>query len=67
MARISSIDHRANAEPPTGTEAERRNLEAFTEAWQRRGLVVIYPDQITDDWERQTVINVANAKYGKRG
>lgn len=64
---ISPIYHRANEEPPTGAEAERRNLEAFREAWQRMGLVVIYPDQILDDWERQVVINVANRKYGQRG
>lgn len=67
MSLISSIYHRANGEPPTGHEAEIRNEEAFTRAWQQMGLVVIYPDQITDDWERQTVINVANRQYGQRG
>lgn len=63
---ISGIYHMANGEPPTGEEADRRNQEAFKRAWQMMGLIVIYPDSVTDDWTRQAFINEAEARYGKR-
>ena len=36
------------------------------EAWHKRGVVMIDPNMLTDDWERQAVINIANRIYGKR-
>lgn len=65
--RISSIYHKANAPAPTGAEAKQRNRDAYAEAWHRHGLAVIDPDQVMDDYERQTVINIANKLYGQRG
>lgn len=67
MTRISSIYHRANPDPPEGAEAQRRNREAFAAAWRQRGLLVIYPEDIADDWHRQAAINIANEAYGQRG
>ena len=67
MTRISSIYHRANPDPPTGAEAQRRNREVFAAAWHQRGLLVIYPEDIADEWHRQAVINAAAGLYGQRG
>lgn len=67
MTRLTSnIYNQANADPPTGAEAERRNRNACVEAWHRHGLAVIDPQEVTDDWERQTVINIATRLYGQR-
>jgi hypothetical protein len=63
---ISSIYSQANGPAPVGEEAQRRNHEAFSNAWQRMGLIVIYPDQILDDWIRQAFINEATKQYGQR-
>lgn len=65
-ARISSIYSKANAEPPKGAEADRRNHEAYRDAWQRHGLIVIDPDTVLDDWTRQALINEAKKQYGER-
>lgn len=65
--RISSIYNMANADPPTGEVAESINNRMFKRAWQQHGLLVINPQTINDEWERQHLINVAEAAYGKRG
>ena len=64
---VSSIYHRANADPPTGAEAERRNTDACRRAWHDFGLVVLNPAEIEDDWTRQAVVNEANKRYGAKG
>lgn len=64
---ISPIYTRANGDPPQGEEARRRNHAAFKKAWHEHGLAVINPDDVLDDWEKQTVINIASRLYGKRG
>jgi hypothetical protein len=67
MTRLtSSIYHRANADPPQGEEARRRNREAYAKAWHQRGLVVIDPADVLDDWTRQAIENEANRQYGQR-
>ena len=66
MSLVSSIYHRANADPPNEIEARRRNATAFKEAWLKHGLIVIYPEDILDDWIRQAFINEAEKQYGKR-
>lgn len=65
-ARISSIYHRANGDAPQGAEADRRNQEARKALWHSLGVVVIDPEDINNDWERQQVINQANKLYGHR-
>ncbi len=64
---ISSIYHHANAEPPKGAEATRRNADACKRAWHDFGLIVIDPEDINDEWTRLAFINEADKRYGKRG
>lgn len=66
MSGVSRIYSMANAEPPKGAEAERRNREAFAKAWHDMGLIVVRPEDITDDWTRQAFINEADKQHGKR-
>ena len=33
-------------------------------AWLKEGIAVIRPADLTDEWERQAVINLANRLYG---
>lgn len=63
---ISSIYHQANADPPQGAEATRRNRDACREAWQSYGLAVFDLNDIPDDWTRQAIENEANRLYGRR-
>lgn len=35
-------------------------------AWHRHGVIVIRPEDITNSFNRQAVINAANDQYGKR-
>lgn len=65
--RISSIYDRANGAPPTGEQARAQTEDAKKRAWHRFGLVVIDPEDINDEWTRQTFINEANKRYGRRG
>lgn len=64
--KISSIYHQKNDDPPLGAEAERRNREKYKEAWHKLGLLVIDPEDINDEWERQLLINRADKEYGRR-
>lgn len=62
---ISSIYSQANCPAPVGEEAQSRNHAVFSKAWRTMGLIVIYPDQILDDWIRQAFINEATKQYGQ--
>ena len=33
-------------------------------AWRKQGVIVIRPDDISDDWVRQAMINEAKKQYG---
>ena len=33
-------------------------------AWRKQGIIVIRPDDISDDWIRQAMINEAKKQYG---
>ena len=35
-------------------------------AWRERGIVILWPDKIRDEWDRQHVLNIAANLYGKR-
>ena len=63
---ISRIYAMANAPAPTGREAEERNRAARRRAWQERGLAVLDPAAIGDDWLRQAVENEAERLFGRR-
>lgn len=63
---VSGIYRHGPSQPLTPeVEAERRQ-EAGEKAWHTHGLALIRPGDIHDDFERQTVVNVANRLYGRR-
>jgi hypothetical protein len=35
-------------------------------AWRERGIVILWPERIRDDWDRQHLLNLANSFYGPR-
>jgi hypothetical protein len=35
-------------------------------AWRQQGLVVLRPEDVSDDWIRQALVNEANRLYGRR-
>ena len=46
---------------------DAKDLEAMARrAWRERGIVILWPDRIRDDWDRQHVLNLANNLYGPR-
>lgn len=52
---------------PTGTPADAKEMEAMARrAWRERGIVILWPDKIKDEWDRQHVLNIASDLYGKR-
>jgi hypothetical protein len=47
--------------------ADAKELEAMARrAWRERGIVILWPDKIRDEWDRQHVLNIAADLYGKR-
>ena len=35
-------------------------------AWRTQGVIMIWPEDVRDDWTRQALINEANRLYGQR-
>lgn len=51
--------------PERSTSAEE--LEEMRRiAWQSQGVIAVRPHEIRDDWLRQALINLAEARYGRR-
>lgn len=49
----------------TAQSAEAREMEAMARrAWLERGIAILWPDRIRDDWDRHHVINIASNLYG---
>ena len=47
--------------------ADAKDMEAMARrAWRERGIVILWPDKIRDEWDRQHVLNIAANLYGKR-
>ena len=63
---VSSIYSHGPSPEPTGEVAEQRNHAARKALWHKCGWVTLVPDDITDDWVRQAVINEAVAAFGER-
>lgn len=40
--------------------------EMARRAWRREGIVILWPERLVDPWDRQHVLNLANALYGPR-
>ncbi len=48
-------------------DADSKEMEAMARrAWRERGIVILWPDKIKDEWDRQHVLNIAANLYGKR-
>jgi hypothetical protein len=46
---------------------DAKEMEAMARrAWRERGIVILWPDKIKDEWDRQHVLNIATDLYGKR-
>lgn len=46
---------------------DAKEMEAMARrAWQERGIAILWPDKIRDEWDRQHILNIASALYGKR-
>ena len=47
--------------------ADAKEMEAMARrAWRERGIIIVWPDKIRDEWDRQHVLNIAADLYGKR-
>jgi hypothetical protein len=58
---------RATGPRSSQSSADPKELEAMARrAWRERGIVILWPDRIKDEWDRQHVLNLANDLYGKR-
>jgi len=65
VIRASSMEALTAAR--TRTPADAQELEAMQRrAWHDYGVIVLRPEEIADDFTRQTVINLGNQKFGKR-
>lgn len=46
---------------------DRDTLRAWAvEAYTKGGPIILWPEDIADDWDRQHVVNVARKLYGRR-
>jgi len=50
-----------------GSAACHDPADLYRQAWKRFGLVVVDPEDLNNDFDRQHCINIANRLYGKRG
>jgi hypothetical protein len=58
---------RATASKPSQPPTDPKEMEAMARrAWRERGIVILWPDKIKDDWDRQHVLNIASDLCGKR-
>jgi hypothetical protein len=61
-ARILTSLRNAPSAPMSRDELDRLRAQAWTE----RGLICIAPEEITDDWLKAGLVQVATKKFGKR-
>ena len=58
---------RTAASKPVQPPADAKEMDAMARrAWRERGIVILWPDRIRDDWDRQHVLNLAKHLYGPR-
>lgn len=63
------IERRTRAAGPRSGQPpmDAKELEAMARrAWRERGIVILWPEKIRDDWDRQHILNIATGLYGKR-
>lgn len=62
---MNAIRSSLSRAPSEATSQEQ--LEAWArQAWRERGVLITWPKQIADDWERQFLTNIGEKLYGKR-
>ena len=55
------------ARRPPRTASTDEDLQAMRRAaWRTQGVIMLRPDDVRDDWTRQTLVNEANRLYGRR-
>lgn len=53
--------------PRDATPPDAKALDEMARrAWRDRGIVILWPERIRDDWDRQHLLNLANRFYGPR-
>ena len=58
---------RTTTSRPLQATADAKEMEAMARrAWRERGIVILWPERIRDEWDRQHVLNIASDLYGKR-
>ena len=63
IQRNSRAEGSKSKQPPV----DSKEMEAMAQrAWRERGIVILRPDKIRDEWDRQHVLNIAVNLYGKR-
>ena len=62
MTRLRSSWPRIVRDPRDRADAEL----VVADLWRSNGIAVFWPDQLSDDWERATVSNIATRLYGRR-
>jgi hypothetical protein len=51
---------------PRAAPSDEDLLAMRRAAWRTQGVVVLRPEDVRDDWTRQTLMNEANRLYGRR-
>lgn len=52
---------------PSSAPADVKEMEAMARrAWRERGIVILWPEKIKNEWDRQHILNIADNLYGKR-
>lgn len=50
---------------PSGPTPDDTIRQMAGAAWRKRGIAVLWIEDVTDPWLRQALTNLANLKYGK--
>ena len=58
----SGLARLAASEPASDADL----AEMARRVWQERGVIVLWPERILNDFDRQQCVNVAERAYGKR-
>jgi hypothetical protein len=51
---------------PRNAPSDEDLLAMRRAAWRQQRVVVLRPEDVRDDWTRQTLVNEANRLYGRR-
>lgn len=60
--RIATSLRHAPSDPTTQTELDHLRAQA----WVKRGVICLRPEEISDEWIRAGVVQIVTQKFGKR-